>query len=127
MTREQALEWAKSLKPGDVIVQVDWRDLYALTVEKVTPTGIVKTVGGKSFFQNSWYSDIVGRGTTTGHIVPATDELLAEARKQEADREVERRKAETVQKAWYKIRCISRISYEFAADFLELCEKHGIK
>lgn len=127
MTREETLAWAKSLKPGDVIIQVDWKDLYALTVEKVTPTGIVKTVGGKSFFQNSWYSNIVGRGTTRGHIVPATEELLAEAGKQRLVRKENRRKAETVQKAWYKIRCISHISYEFAADFLELCEKHRIK
>lgn len=128
MTREETLAWAKSLKPGDVVIWSRYGGYYrALTVQKVTPTGIVKTEDDMSFAQTSWCSDISGRGRTFGKIIPATDELLAEAKKQEADREVERRKKETVQKSRYKMRSISCISYEFAADFLELCEKHGIK
>lgn len=127
MTREETLAWAKSLKPGDTVIHSACRSFFALTVEKVTPTGIVKTNEGKSFAQNTWFDGIVGRGRTGGEIVPATEELLAEAEKQRLAREENRRKAETAQKAWYKMRRISHISYEFATDFLDLCEKHGIK
>lgn len=127
MTREEALAWAKSLKTGDTVIQKMCGNYRALTVEKVTPTGIAKTNGDKSFAQNSWFDGIVGRGRTSGDIVPATEELLSEAEKQRLEREVERRKAETTQKTWYKIRLISHISYEFAVDFLDLCEKHGIE
>lgn len=127
MTREETLAWAKSLKPGDVVIHKVCGELCALTVKNVTPTWIVKTNDGKSFAQTSWGDSLNGRGRTFGEIVPATEELLAEARKQESDRKEKRRMAETVQKACYKMRIISGITYEFAADFLELCEKHGIK
>lgn len=127
MAREETLAWAKSLKPGDVVIHKGWNECYTLTVEKVTPTGIIKTNGGMSFAQTSFSDRLLGRGRTGGEIVPATEELLAEAEKQRLVREENRRKAETLQKAWYKMRYISSITYEFAADFLELCEKHGIK
>lgn len=127
MTREETLSWEKSLKPGDIVIHKDWNECYTLTVEKVTPTGIIKTNGGMSFAQTSFSDRLLGRGRTGGEIVPATEELLAEAEKQRLVREETRRKAETVQKAWYKMRIISGITYDFAVDFLELCEKHRIK
>lgn len=127
MTREETLAWAKSLKPGDVVIHKGWNECYVLTVEKVTPTGIIKTNGGMSFAQTSFSDRLLGRGRTGGEIVSAAEELLAEAEKQRLVREENRHKAETVQKAWYKMRIISGITYDFAADFLELCEKHRIK
>lgn len=127
MTREETLSWAKSLKPGNVVIHKGWDELFALTVKNVTPTGIVKTNDGKSFAQTSFSDRLLGRGRTGGEIVPATEELLAEAEKQRLVREENRLKADTVQKAWYKIRSISHIPYEFAVDFMALCEKHGIK
>lgn len=127
MTREEILAWAKSLKPGDVVIWSDCGQYRKLTVQKVTTTGIVKTNGYMSFAQTSWRDDLSGRGKTSGKIIPATDELLAEVEKQQKERENLNRIRRTIQAAKTRMRLIYDISYEFAVDFLELCEKHGIK
>lgn len=126
MTREENLAWAKSLKPGDVVIHVDWHDVYALTVEKVTPTGIVKTKGNKSFAQTSWDDRLRGRGRVCGEIVPPTQELLIEAKRQLIERQDREKRIATINRAVIKMGHMPRISYEFAVDFLELCRKHEI-
>lgn len=73
MTREETLAWAKSLKPGDVVIWSNYRQYRALNVQKVTPTGIVKTNGDMSFAQTSWSDRFLGRGRTGGEIIPATE------------------------------------------------------
>lgn len=127
MTREEALAWAKSLKPGDTVIHRECRRVCALTVEKVTPTGIVKTNDDKCFAQNSWVGCIVGRGRTGGEIVPATPELLEEAEKQQKERDEEEKRVRTINRAIIKKGHMPRMTYEFAVDFLELCKKHGIE
>lgn len=127
MTREEALAWAKSLKPGDVVIHKGWNICIPLTVKKVTPTGIVKTNDDKSFAQTSYFDGIIGRGRTYGEIVPATPELLAEAERQKRERDEHERRIRTINRAVVKLGHMPRMTYEFAVDFLELCEKHGIE
>lgn len=126
MTREEALAWAKSLKPGDVVTHKYWNICLPLTVKKVTTTGIVKTNDDKSFAQTPCFDGIIGRGRTSGEIVPATPELLAEAERQKRERDEHESRVRVINKATIKIIHMPRPTYEFAADLLELCEKHGI-
>lgn len=127
MTREETLAWAKSLKPGDVVIWSDFGQYRTLTVQKVTTTGIVKTNGDMSFAQTSRRDDLSGCGKTSGIIIPATAELLTEVEKEQKERENLNRIRRTIRAARTRMRLIYDISYEFAVDFLELCEKHGIK
>lgn len=86
MTREETLAWAKSLKQGDKVIKVTGiieKHYYVLEVLRVTPSGIVRTTNGESYYQNSWNSAIVGRGYTIGEIIPVTDELLEKANMEE--------------------------------------------
>lgn len=99
MTKEENAAWVESLKPGDVVIYKDWGDnISPTTVLKVTPTGIVRTDKG-SFNQSSWTGDITGYGKTSGRIVPATVELLEEAKRQEEKRKEDQRKKNTIRKA----------------------------
>lgn len=99
MSKEESAAWVKSLKPGDVAIYKGWGDdISPATVLKITPSGIVRTDKG-SFNQSSWTGDITGYGKTSGRIIPATDELMEEARKQKEKRKEEQRKKNTIQKA----------------------------
>lgn len=99
MTKEENTAWVKALSPGDTVIYKSWGDdISPATVLKVTPSGIVRTDKG-SFNQSSWTGDITGYGKTIGRIVPATDELMEEARKQEEKRKEEQRKKNTIREA----------------------------
>ena len=99
MTKEENTAWVKALSPGDTVIYKGWGDdISPATVLKITPSGIVRTDKG-SFNQSSWTGDITGYGKTSGRIVPATDELMEEARKRKEKRKEEQRKKNTIQKA----------------------------
>lgn len=99
MTKEENTAWVKALSPGDTVIYRGWGDdISPATVLKITPSGIVRTDKG-SFNQSSWAGDITGYGKTSGRIVPATDELMEEARKRKEKRKEEQRKKNTIQKA----------------------------
>lgn len=101
--------------------------LRLLHVKKVTPTGIIRTEEG-SFKISDWGGMVIGYGSTDGDLVPATDELISLAKKQQKEREEEKERRCTVNSAVYTARTLNskRITFEFAKDFLELCKKHGI-
>ena len=101
MTKKESLEWMKSLKPGDTVIYKDLnRRIISATVEKVTPSGIVRTNRG-SFKEStwSWSGNIGGYGKTVGEIIPLTEELLAEAVRQRAEEAVMQKKRDTIRKA----------------------------
>lgn len=129
MTREELREWVAALKPGDVVIHKTWNNhLSELIVTKVTPSGIVRTEGGASF-KLSDYSDIVyERGNRINEIVPATAELLEEAEHQILEREAAIKRGRKVRAAVYMMRGANteKIPYEFAVEFLELCDKYDI-
>ena len=94
-TKQEAEAWIKSLKPGDKIIQVEtgWGSekgspMAALTVKKVTATGIVRTEEGHSFQQNRYMSTahIAGYGGTHGAVVPYDDTLAEKAEASGDDR-----------------------------------------
>lgn len=129
MTRDEANAWVASLKPGDVVIQKRWiHDLYILHVKKITPTWIVRTDEGESFKVSEWSELVRGYGKSDGEIVPATDELVASAQEQQKARDMARMEHKTVMNAFYTM-CsfrMDQISFDFAKEFLELCQRHGI-
>lgn len=115
MTHEEAAAWVSSLKPGDIVIRRYRGNISPIIVKKVTPSGIVRTIGGYSFKLS--YSGIVasyGRGYS-GETVPGTDELLSTIDKRN-----------TVNRAMRFMHNTREVNYEFAKDLLELCEQHGI-
>lgn len=135
MTREETLSWAKSLKPGDAVIYKSgwsgWCGLSVLEVEKVTPAGWVKTTSGEIFSQKSWADEMRGRGSTSGYIVPITDEFLQEAQRQAAERAEEDRKdrirAKAINKIWDEYNNRFNMSYDRAVKILEAFEKIDVK
>lgn len=118
MTREELREWVADLKPGDVVIHKRWyNDLSKLAVKKVTPSGIVRTEGGASFKLSDYSDNVYKLGNRDSEIVPATAELLEE---------IERERK--VRAAVYMMHSANteKIPYEFAVEFLELCDKYGI-
>lgn len=126
MTRAEMQEWALSLKPGDTVI---WQgggfhgEVSVLTVQKVTPSGIVRTDKG-DFKQNSYLDDIAGRGSIWGAIVPATPELLARAKAGDEKRAEEKRVRAVIAQARDKIYDLSygriELTYDLAVKLLEL-------
>lgn len=59
-TKQEAMEWIRSLKPGDQVIHVEYgylgqNPVGILTVSKVTPSGIIRANDGKlSFRQDKW-------------------------------------------------------------------------
>lgn len=72
--------WLETLKPGDKVVHIvrrlPWKEFKILTVERVTPSGIVKTDGGQRFKAKG--PSVMGHGKTEGEIILLTPELAAE-------------------------------------------------
>lgn len=129
MTREENEAWVASLKPGDVVIHKRWNDyLCQLHVKKVTPSGIIRTEEGRSFKITNFRNMVMGIDDTGGDIVPATEELISLAEKQQKEREEENKRRRTIYTAVSTARTLSSggITFEFAKDFLELCKKHGI-
>lgn len=102
MTKEESLAWVKSLKPGDVVIYKGLcSNLRPATVEKITPSGIVRTNRG-SFKESTWSRSgrVVSYGkTASGEIIPQTEELLAEAERQEAEEAAMQKRRDTIRKA----------------------------
>lgn len=127
MTREETLAWAKSLKPGDTVIwNTGWPpgEISILVVEKVTPTGRVKTTNGMTFAQTSWTDSMSAVGTRAyGYIISVTDDLLLEEQKQDADRKEMNRQKQVILEARSKIweECNKRfdLTYKRAAKILE--------
>lgn len=82
-TRQEAEAWVASLKPGDKVIQMDYRPrpVAVLTVKKVTATGIVRTEEDFSFRQSRYGSlaDVRGCGASYGYIVPYNEDLAKRA------------------------------------------------
>lgn len=126
MTRAEMHEWALSLKPGDTVI---WQgggfhgEVSALTIRKVTPSGIVRTDKG-DFKQNSYSDAIAGRGDTWGEIVPVTPELLARAKAEDEKRAEGRRVRAVIAQARDKIYDLSygriELTYDLAVKLLDL-------
>lgn len=118
MTQEETKAWVASLKPGDVVVHQFFHDNRILHIKKVTPTGIIRTREGPSFkFCYGGSVDCCGE-KYSGWIVPATPELLNSIKEKE-----------TVLKAYCVTRGLytSNMTVDFAKEFLELCQRHGIE
>lgn len=129
MTREELREWVAALKPGDVVIHKRWYNhLSKLTVTKVTPSGIVRTEGGVSFKLSDYSDNVYRRGNYDGEIVPATAELLEEAEQQILEREAKVQRERKVCAAVHKMSLANteNVPYEFAVEFLELCDKYGV-
>ena len=113
MTKEENTAWVKSLKHGEMVIYKGWGDdISPATVLRITPSGIVRTDKG-SFNQSSWTGDITGYGKTSGRIVPATDELLEEARNQEEKRKEEKHRTDTIRKAQSLVFRLYEKSFDF--------------
>lgn len=127
MTREEWKEWAMSLKPGDKVIVKNWNSIKIAVVEKVTASGRVNTNKGV-FYQDSCWDHYKGYGKTNGNLVPATEELIAEAEKFKREREEEYKKERTINAAKvvaYKLRYGEiEMTYKMAVELLELVEKH---
>lgn len=129
MTREELREWVANLKPGDVVIHKRWyNDLSKLAVKKVTPSGIVRTEGGASFKLSDYSDKVYKLGNRDSEIVPATAELLEEAEQQILEREAAIERERKVRATVYMMHSANteKIPYEFAVEFLELCDKYGI-
>jgi hypothetical protein len=74
-------EWIKALKAGDTVIMAGrWGGKQVRTVDKVTPSGIIK-IGGTSFSQHGFergVSDV--RWGTRHHLEEATPERLEDIR-----------------------------------------------
>lgn len=130
MTREESEAWVASLKPGDVVIHKRWYNhLCTLRVKKVTASGIIRTEEGYSFKISNWSDMVRGYGSTDGDLVPATEELISLAEKQQKERERENERRSTIYSAVSIAQTFNseKITFEFANDFLELCKKHGIE
>lgn len=129
MTREEAQAWVASLKPGDTVIRNEWDNrFFKETAKKVTPSGIVRTDSGRSFKLSNWSNCVNERGGRNGEIAPATEELLQEAERQEQRRREEMDRVRAIRRAVSEMSCANtgNVPYEFAADFLDLCKKHGV-
>lgn len=129
MTREELREWVAALKPGDVVIHKRWNNyLSKLTVTKVTPSGIVRTEGGASFKLSNYSDNVYERGSRYGEIAPATAELLEEAERQILELEAKVQRERKVRAAVHTMSLANteNVPYEFAVDFLELCNKYGV-
>lgn len=127
MTGEEWKTWAMSLKPGDKAIVKYWRSVDIAIVQKVTPSGRVNTNKGV-FALNKWGDWYEGYGKTSGYLYPATPELIAEAERQEREREEEHRRNAVLRKAIdtaYKLRYGEiHMTYDLAVELIALVEKH---
>lgn len=130
MIGEELKAWAMSLKPGDKAIVKYWRGVDIAIVQKVTPSGRVNTNKGV-FALSKWGDWYEGYGKTSGYLYPATPELIAEAERQEREREEEYRRNAVLRKAIdtaYKLRYGEiRMTYDLAVDLIALVEKHAGK
>lgn len=127
MTREEWKAWAMSLKPGDRVIAKGWYSLEIATVQKVTPSGRVNTDKGV-FAQKGWLDHYTGYGDTSGDLVPATPELIAEAEKQEREEQERRRRESVIRNAKdlaYKLKYSEiDIPYQMAEELIALVKKY---
>lgn len=118
MTQEEAQAWVASLEPGDVVVHQFYCDESVLHIKKVTPSGIIRTQEGLSF--KLFFGGMVWSygGRYAGNIVPATTELLERIKEKRIVR-----KAHRVARGLD----MSAMTFDFAKEFLGLCQRHGIE
>lgn len=121
MTREEWKAWAMSLKTGDRVIVKYWNSLQIATVEKVTPTGRIKTDLGV-FYQDNCTDSYTGYGKTYGDLAPATPDLIAEAEKQEKeDAAIMPRVTDLAGNEWLPVKLDAFRKTE--AKIKELCER----
>ena len=128
--KEEADAWVASLIPGDKVLYIGFAGKYEdiLEVQKVTPSGIVRTNKG-SFKRPEWSASAIGYGRDTGYIVPATDDGIQQATEYINAKIAERMKNETIRSA--KTLCYSvyagaiNISYDDAAKIIALLDSLG--
>lgn len=106
MNREQWAEWAKSLKPGDKIIIKNGRSVFLDTVKKLTPAGWIVTQKHGTYSQSQWRNWYSERGGYK-EILPWTEDLEAEAKKQEEEYLREQKISRT-------IRAAKNIAYDWA-------------
>ena len=103
MTKQEIAAWAAALKPGDQVIEVGTfytgspgeNAVGVLTVEKVTPSGIIRTSGGD--YKIGKYDHYPrGYGQTTGQIIPYTEEKAVQAREYEAKQKEKREQHRTI-------------------------------
>lgn len=112
------------------MIQKRWNNpLSKLIVTKVTPSGIVRTNGGLSFKLSDCLDKVSERGSHSSEIVPATAELLEKAERQNLELKEKIKREHKIRTAVYWMRCANteKIPYDFAVDFLELCNKYGVQ
>ena len=81
MTKEESLAWVKSLKPGDIVIYSGFGvagRIQTAKVEKVTPSGIVRTNRG-SFKESpwSWSGRVGGYGKTLERLARQRQNCLS--------------------------------------------------
>lgn len=127
MTREEWKSWAMSLKPGDKVIVKGWHSFEIATVRRITPTGRVNTDKGV-FTQREWIDYYTGYGETSGELVPATSELIAEAERQEQEERERQRRESVIREAKglaYKLRYGEiDMPYEMAEELIALVKKN---
>lgn len=97
-TREEWIEWAKSLKPGDKVITCRWGRLSVECVKRVTPKMWIVTDKDKTFYQGQWDTRFVQRGGY-GDLLPWSEELQKKAEEQEAERQREEQERRTISDA----------------------------
>lgn len=130
MNHEEAIAWAKSLKPGDKVIGYNWPNYPCriITITKVTPSGIVRTDFGS--YKVGTYGTICGSFGDGGYamkIGPYNDadaesalRFMAEVKEARRQSEVIRR-AKVIGYAWYSGN--KPLSYEQAEAILKLAEE----
>lgn len=75
MNREETIEWVQSLKPGDKVICIGWTNApeKILFVNKVTPSGIVRT-NHESYKVPSYGQRCSVQGGCGQHIVPYNED-----------------------------------------------------
>lgn len=106
MTKEDALVWVSSLKPGDKVIctnSMHDTPVAVLTIKNVTPTGIVRTEENESFRQNRYSSSmcVSGYGHSIGRIVPYNDALADQAAEYQRKQRIRKENEATIRRAEY--------------------------
>lgn len=128
-TAEKMKAWADSLKPGDkVVIKLFGQRgcIDVATVKYFTPTGRVVTDKG-TYFQSKYSGNYKGYGEAIGCIVPATPESIAEAERNKAKEEQDKKDREAIRTAgtiaWKIWRDEINLSADMARELIALHKK----
>ena len=127
--RSEVETWISELKPGDsVVLNGSSGPSDILRVEKVTPTGIVRTNRG-SYKLSKWSERVVIYGEGWGHISPVTEELRQEVTKKIEKEQENRRRTEVIRTVRSQLRSLlsgnTVLTYELAARLQEVLNNEG--